>query len=828
MKLSAPLFAGTAIQEQIELETMAVADGVRHYRRLAEEAIARGDGASLKPAERLALYWFEPLSEEIAKDQRAIRRGEKEQGRAIHGPPMLQISAERMTVIVLHNILGACMSDPRGELVARLAYSIGRDVFAELALDELARMQSARNAAYRERVKDESEDRTRQPSEEAILDSLTKRTRRMTTGRVNWWGNKHLKDHQWSRKASAHVGMRLLWLAIGYCGLRDENDNLVPAIIHRKRNIGGKTKAFVAITEQAMKIINEGHEHRELMRPRFLPMIVPPCPWQKAPADDKRADMGAVGGGYVQIRTPFVSKPTTEQKEAVRGADMAEVYECLNAVNATAWRIHEANKAAIEARWEAGGGELGIPLRDEIPIPPPVESTDPKIIKAAKKDRADVYRANVQGRAERQEFLQRLGVAKRFALRNAIYYPHQIDFRGRAYPIPPHLNHQGDDVCRGLMEFADAVQPGNDGDWWLYIHAANCYGIDKVSFDERVEWTKNHIPQIVDSLNGGDFWKRADNGDKPWQFLAACRALVDPEAAAHLPVQVDGSANGLQWYAALGLDEGAAAIVNLIPGDKPGNLYGSVANTLRATIESEGSDISRKMLEYVTRDTVKQPVMTFNYGVTLIGARQQIRGKLNTLGVTGDDAHFGSQYLAKRTLDSVATLFPIATAIMGWLRECAAIIVEAGHSVRWVTPLGLPVVQPYRNYRRCEIETILQTLTLRVEDSSLPVKVQRQINGCPPNFVHSLDATHMLMTARACRDEGIPFAAVHDSYWAHAANMPRLNQILREQFVALASRNLLLELHQWWTKHYQMTFPEPPQRGTLDIRRVLDSEYFFH
>ena len=37
-----------------------------------------------------------------------------------------------------------------------------------------------------------------------------------------------------------------------------------------------------------------------------------------------------------------------------------------------------------------------------------------------------------------------------------IYFPHNLDFRGRAYTMHVHLNHIGSDVCRGLLLFADA------------------------------------------------------------------------------------------------------------------------------------------------------------------------------------------------------------------------------------------------------------------------------------------------------------------------------------------------------------------------------------
>lgn len=33
---------------------------------------------------------------------------------------------------------------------------------------------------------------------------------------------------------------------------------------------------------------------------------------------------------------------------------------------------------------------------------------------------------------------------------------------------------------------------------------------------------------------------------------------------------------------------------------------------------------------------------------------------------------------------------------MGWLGECAKVVAAHGHCMEWVTPMGLPVIQPYR------------------------------------------------------------------------------------------------------------------------------------
>lgn len=57
------------------------------------------------------------------------------------------------------------------------------------------------------------------------------------------------------------------------------------------------------------------------------------------------------------------------------------------------------------------------------------------------------------------------------------YYPYNMDFRGRVYPIPAHLNHIGSDMGRGLLVFADGKPLGARGFYWLQVHLANLSGI---------------------------------------------------------------------------------------------------------------------------------------------------------------------------------------------------------------------------------------------------------------------------------------------------------------------------------------------------------------
>jgi DNA-directed RNA polymerase len=82
-----------------------------------------------------------------------------------------------------------------------------------------------------------------------------------------------------------------------------------------------------------------------------------------------------------------------------------------------------------------------------------------------------------------------------------VYFPHSMDFRGRAYPVPPHFNHLGNDMCRGLLLFHEAKPLGEKGLQWLKIHLANVYGLDKMSLAERETFADNSLEEVYDSAD---------------------------------------------------------------------------------------------------------------------------------------------------------------------------------------------------------------------------------------------------------------------------------------------------------------------------------------
>ncbi|KAH8115023.1 DNA/RNA polymerase [Phellopilus nigrolimitatus] len=587
------------------------------------------------------------------------------------------------------------------------------------------------------------------------------------------------------------------------------------------------------------------------LHPRHLPMLIKPKPWV---SHDE--------GGYVFNKTSVMRlKDTQEQLTYLRHASaaghMEHVFAGLDVLGSTPWKINREIFDVVLQVWNSGERFGKIPpstFDKQEPVKPANYETDVLAKSTYLREMREWQLEKANNHSNRCSVNYKVEIARAF-LADTMYLPHNIDFRGRAYPIPPHLNHIGDDLSRGLMKFAEAKPLGASGLRWLKIHLANLYGYDKGSFDERVQFVHDHISDIYDSAekptDGQGWWKNADDA---WQCLAACKELRaalesgDPEAfVSNLPVHQDGTCNGLQHYAALGGDMKGAKQVNLDVTDRPADVYTHVADMVESLIKADvekGDKYAQMLQGKVSRKVVKQTVMTTVYGVTYVGARSQIEKQLRERGdIAPSEAWSAAAYLTKNVIFCIGDLFSGAKKIQSWLTLSARLISksmprerveeaieaftkkkptdapgsapsrrvlpvsrlpkEMMTSVVWTTPLGLPIVQPYRKTKRRQIMTSIQTVFISDPNSPSEVNPTKQSSAFPPNFIHSLDATHMMLTALECSRRGITFASVHDSYWTHAGSIDEMNTIIRDTFIALHESDVLTRLHQEFIDRYK-------------------------
>ncbi|OIV93858.1 hypothetical protein TanjilG_13873 [Lupinus angustifolius] len=367
----------------------------------------------------------------------------------------------------------------------------------------------------------------------------------------------------------------------------------------------------------------------------------------------------------------------------------------LDTLGNTKWRVNKKVLSIISQIWSNGGRLADLVDRQDVPFPVEPNTTDESEIRKWKWKVKTVKKENNERHSQRCDIELKLAVARKVKDEEGFYYPHNLDFRGRAYPMHPYLNHLGSDLCRGILEFAEGRALGKSGLQWLKIHLANLYagGVDKLSYEGRIAFTEDHLDDIFDSadkpLEGGRWWLQAED---PFQCLAACinlsEALRSPTpdiTISHMPVHQDGSCNGLQHYAALGRDKLGAAAVNLVGGDQPADVYSGIAARVLEIMKRDAEKDpqtnpnalhARRLISQVDRKLVKQTVMTSVYGVTYIGARDQIKRRLKERCAIEDDSELfaAACYAAKTTLIALEEMFEAARSIMSWLGDCAKLL----------------------------------------------------------------------------------------------------------------------------------------------------------
>lgn len=377
-------------------------------------------------------------------------------------------------------------------------------------------------------------------------------------------------------------------------------------------------------SQETLRWLEKQHQHLELLSPTFLPMIVKPKDWT-TPFD----------GGYIGDlagKLKLVKTHNPNYLDELANLEMPLVYQAVNMVQSTAWRVNAQVLKVVEDFWQQDIEIAGLPAReDRTPRPCPFpRELKPALMEKSqfntfmdwKREAACVYEQNIINRSKRLLFSKILFVAHKYVHEPEIYFPHALDFRGRVYALPNFLNPQGNDMAKGLLTFAQGKPIENENAArWLAIHGANLYGHDKVGFDERVAFIQEMSETIqliaADPLTYQE-WTEAD---KPWQFLAFCFEWAGFIQQGYgfvscLPIALDGSCNGLQHFSAMLRDEIGGAAVNLLPSEKPEDIYQRVADVAIQKLKEEaasGSDnvlLATQWLSFgVNRKITKRPVM---------------------------------------------------------------------------------------------------------------------------------------------------------------------------------------------------------------------------
>ena len=84
------------------------------------------------------------------------------------------------------------------------------------------------------------------------------------------------------------------------------------------------------------------------------------------------------------------------------------------------------------------------------------------------------------------------------------------------------------------------------------------------------------------------------------------------------------------------------------------------------------------------------------------------------------------------------------------------------------------------------------------------------------------------MTSERMFENGLDFAAVHDSFWTHPCDVDMMNGFIREEFIKLYESDPLGQLKKSLEERFPSEIiPEIPGKGELDLKEILKSTYFF-
>lgn len=860
---------------QARLEEDAVSSAIDRWREEAAHLSKMGLNATLQTKSLGARMWKwqlaleEHLKAEIVKvdaSELATRKDSKDQERCMYGPFLRLLPVEKLAAITILACMGTMSTQgaDKGVPLSSAIMSIALSVEDETTFETM--QLNNRKKMWPRSKKETGKGHFLTP------ELVKKATRGRGPGSASRFALSYISKNdfastgtdkpQWPTSVKAKVGAFLMSSLIEVAKVpvtlthpetQESVTQMQPAFSHSHQYRMGK-KLGVIIANKAL-VAQLKREPVHSLLAKHLPMLVEPEPWTQFNKGGFISHPGKV------MRIKSGDKDQRHYAEAAIGqGGMIQTFKGLDILGKTSWRINQDVFDVMLEAWNSGEGIANIPPETpDLQMPPePETTTDP--LERRRWIRAVKLVENARSGLHSQRCFQNFQLEIARALRNEVFFfPHNIDFRGRAYPIPPYLNHMGADHCRGLLKFGEGKELGESGMKWLSIHLANVFGYDKASLTEREQFTANHMADVYDSaskpLVGNRWWLKAED---PWQCLAACIEIRnaiesgDPTSfVSHLPVHQDGTCNGLQHYAALGGDTWGARQVNLEPGDRPADVYTAVANLVKEGIAQDnekGDPFAKVLLDKITRKVVKQTVMTNVYGVTFIGAKAQVRKQLvathNDLPNT-DQMNPGhlSSYIATKIFKALSTMFRGAHDIQYWLGECANRIsmsltqeqlsrleaewprltskaalvkternytpasvedlVQFKSSVIWTNPLHMPVVQPYRNSKSKCVHTHMQKLNLSEPHRSDPVSRRKQLQGFPPNFIHSLDATHMLLSALSCDELGLSFAAVHDSFWTHAKDVETMNTVLRDTFIRIHTEDVVARLAAEFSARYK-------------------------
>lgn len=858
--------------KQLQLEHEAYTEGERRFIKNLERQTERGELADNQVAKPL-MQTLVPKIAQAIKEWHEGQDGKLSTSRPSVAFTMLsteekavkdrslRISCESAAVIILKVILSKLVK-PEGIPITPMASAIGRTLEDEI---RFGRIRDQEKEHFKKAIADNLNKRAGASYKKAYMQAVE--ASMLEQGQLeDAWGT-------WSPTEAVHVGIKMLEIVI-------QSTQLVELKRYGAGNAASDVEMVHLSDFWVKKMAQRGFSLAGIA-PVYQPCVVPPKPWT-----------GVVGGGYwAKGRRPLPLIRLGSKSAVARYEDvyMPEVYDAVNIIQNTPWKVNKKVLDVVNMVEKLNNTPI-----EDIPQMEPLKPEDyagetEEELKAWKKAAAGIYRREKARQSRRLSLSFIVNQANKFSQFKAIWFPYNMDWRGRVYAVPM-FNPQGNDMQKGLLTLAVGKPIGAEGFKWLKVHGANCAGVDKVTFEERIKWVEDNHDNIMAAakapMDSIEWWGKLDS---PFCFLAFCFEYAGVmhhglSYSCSLPIAFDGSCSGIQHFSAMLRDHIGGHAVNLTPSGKVQDIYRIVSDRIEEELKFllvNGTDnemvthedkktgeiterlklgtreLARQWLTYgMSRKVTKRSVMTLAYGSKEYGFADQVYEDIVMPAIdSGSGAMFtepsqASRFMAKMIWEAVSVTVVAAVDAMKWLQGAAKLlaaevkdkktgeILKPCLPVHWVTPDGFPVWQEYRKKDTTRLNLMfLGSFNLQPtvnKGMKKELDKHKQESGISPNFVHSQDGSHLRKTVvHTHRKYGVmSFAVIHDSFGTIPADAEYLFRGVRETMVETYRDNdVLLDFYEQF--EYQLhesqrdKLPELPKKGKLNIEDILSSDFAF-
>ncbi len=184
-------------------------------------------------------------------------------------------------------------------------------------------------------------------------------------------------------------------------------------------------------------------------------------------------------------------------------------------------------------------------------------------------------------------------------------------------------------------------------------------------------------------------------------------------------------------------------------------------------------------------------------------------------------------YLAVKLDQCIQELVDPNGAMMDWLKSIAKARAKNGGRIAWVSPSLFPVSQHAVIMKK---RTVGKKPAMVFSTRTQKTDGLKQQNKIVPNFIHSLDAAHLVLTVNAfvkAVGETVDIGVIHDGFSVHASLVRRLQRTLADTFASMYSQPLLTSFFDQQELNESAEIKPKPIEGDFNIADVRRANYLF-